>query len=430
MAQLAAAAFVAGCSSGNGGGAPEGTGPVAKVTFEPGAGATDVNPVAPVSVRVANGTIKQVTLTNANGKQVAGALSPDRTSYKITEALGYGATYTWSGTAIGTDSKPVPIDGKFTTISPKQTVPATINIGDGQEVGIAAPIILRSGAMWRTRPRWRRRSPSPPIRRPRAAGPGCPTTTARGALAAQGVLGAGHHGRVRRQALRAGSGGGNYGDSDHEFVVQDRPQPDRQGRRARRTCAGVPRRHVLFDFACSYGEGNETRNVTRSGIHVVTEKYEDFTMSNPPFYTNARERWAVRISTTANSSMPIRCPLAHKAIRTSPTGASIWHRERPEVLPHALYGDPVEVTGTRIALSAADGDIYDWTIDWATWKSMSALKASPRPSSRRRRCHRARPAGTERRGIRPNRLDKYDIRPIRDVAVYLDGGAGACVAEI
>ena len=33
---------------------------------------------------------------------------------------------------------------------------------------------------------------------------------------------------------------------------------------------------VIMDFPCSYGEGDEDRNVTRSGIHVVTEKYEDF----------------------------------------------------------------------------------------------------------------------------------------------------------
>ncbi len=29
----------------------------------------------------------------------------------------------------------------------------------------------------------------------------------------------------------------------------------------------------------------------------------------------------------------------------------------------AMYGDPVEVTGTAIALSYADGDIWDWAVD-------------------------------------------------------------------
>ena len=47
----------------------------------------------------------------------------------------------------------------------------------------------------------------------------------------------------------------------------------------------------------------------------------------------------------------------------------------------AIFGDPVEVTGTRIDLSEADGDIFDWTYDWPTWKSMSAIKGEPRTAS-------------------------------------------------
>jgi hypothetical protein len=41
----------------------------------------------------------------------------------------------------------------------------------------------------------------------------------------------------------------------------------------------------------------------------------------------------------------------------------------------AIYGDPVEVTGSSIQLSYADGDIWDWAVDWDTWTSMSALPA-------------------------------------------------------
>ena len=42
----------------------------------------------------------------------------------------------------------------------------------------------------------------------------------------------------------------------------------------------------------------------------------------------------------------------------------------------AIFGDPVEVTNSPILMSAADGDIYDWTVPWETWKSMSALTNS------------------------------------------------------
>ena len=41
----------------------------------------------------------------------------------------------------------------------------------------------------------------------------------------------------------------------------------------------------------------------------------------------------------------------------------------------AIYGDPVEVTGSTIQLSYSDGDIWDWAVDWNTWVAMSALPA-------------------------------------------------------
>ena len=38
-----------------------------------------------------------------------------------------------------------------------------------------------------------------------------------------------------------------------------------------------------------------------------------------------------------------------------------------------MFGDPVEVTGSSVQLTAEDGDIYDWAITWDQWKGMSAL---------------------------------------------------------
>ncbi|HEX7427224.1 MAG TPA: L,D-transpeptidase, partial [Mycobacterium sp.] len=45
----------------------------------------------------------------------------------------------------------------------------------------------------------------------------------------------------------------------------------------------------------------------------------------------------------------------------------------------AIYGDPVEVTGTSIELSYADGDIWDWAVPWYEWVSMSALSPEAPP---------------------------------------------------
>ncbi len=376
------AAAVVGCSDGGGSSEPKESEPVAKVTLEPGNGAENVNPTTPISVTVAKGRINQVTLTNPDGKQVAGQLAPGNTAFTVNEPLGYGATYTWAGTAVGTDGKTVQIDGKFSTLAPNQVVSATINIGDGQEVGIAAPIILQfkkhvenkeavekalkvtttpeteggwgwlpdenggSRAHWRPREYW---------------APGTAVTFS-----------------AKLYGLELSEG--DYGNSDltSQFAIGRRQVV--QGNAPTHRVQVVRDGSTLFDFPCSYGEGNEPRNVTRSGIHVVTEKYEDFMMSNPPFYENVRERWAVRISN--NGEFIHANPESSGAQgNTNVTNGCInlSNSDAQQYFPTAMYGDPVEVTGTSIALSAADGDIYDWTIDWDTWKTLSAIKGEPAP---------------------------------------------------
>ncbi|MFD3743842.1 Ig-like domain-containing protein [Nocardia sp. NPDC058633] len=372
---LAVLVVLTGCSSDGPGEATEAAGPVAQVTIAPTPGATDVDPVAPVSVTVAQGTIDRIALTNAGGKQITGELSPDRTTYTVSEPLGYGASYTWSGTAIGADAKPVPIDGTFTTISPQSTIAATINIGDGQEVGIAAPIILKFAG---------------PVTNKAAVEKALTVTTDQDTEGAWAWLpddgGSRVHWRpknywtpgttvhVAAKLYGVDLGGGAYGDADvtsdftigrSQIVIANAPSHRMQVVRDGAT---------IFDFAVSYGEGNEPRNVTRSGVHVVTEKYEDFMMSNPPYYTNVRERWAVRISNNGefihanpeSLSAQGSSNVTNGCINLSPGDAQAY-------FPTARYGDPVEVTGTSIELSQADGDIYDWAIDWSTWKSMSAL---------------------------------------------------------
>ncbi|WP_425271602.1 L,D-transpeptidase [Nocardia neocaledoniensis] len=374
--------MLTGCTIDRPGRDAEPAGPVARVAITPAPDAADVAPRAPVSVTVSDGRIDQIALTNANGKQVTGEFSPDRATYKITEPLGYDASYTWTGTAIGTDGKPVPIDGTFTTLRPKSTTPATLNIGDGQEVGIAAPIILKFTG---------------PVANKAAVEKALTVTTDPPTEGSWAWLpddgGSRVHWRpknywtpgttvhVSAPLYGLDLGGGAYGDSDltsdfsigrSQIVVANAPSHRMQVVREGAT---------IFDFAVSYGEGNEPRNVTRSGVHVVTEKYEDFLMSNPPYYSNVRERWAVRISNNGefihanpeSLSAQGASNVTNGCINLSPSDAQAY-------FPTALYGDPVEVTGTSIALSQADGDIYDWALDWPTWQSMSALAGTTTPS--------------------------------------------------
>ncbi|WP_227997262.1 L,D-transpeptidase [Nocardia australiensis] len=382
---LAVAALVAGCTidRGDKSESAQDSGPVAKVTQTPAADAKNVNPIAPVSVTVTDGMIDQITLANANGKQVTGELAPDRHSYKITEPLGYDASYTWSGTAIGTDRKPVPIDGTFRTLAPKNTVPATLNIADNQEVGIAAPVVLQFQASVQNKAEVEKAltvTTNPPTE---GAWAWFPDDNGGSRLhwRPKEYWVPGTDVQVSAKLYGLDLGGGNYGYTDltSEFRI-GRSQIVQANAPSHRMQV-VRDGQTVFDFAVSYGEGNEPRNVTRSGVHVVTEKYEDFMMSNPPFYTNVRERWAVRISNNGefihanpeSLSAQGSSNVTNGCINLSPGDAQAY-------FPTALYGDPVEVTGTSIPMSAADGDVYDWTIDWSTWKGLSALDETHAPS--------------------------------------------------
>jgi len=82
--------------------------PSPRVLMQPANGATGINPVGPTQISVIGGVFDAVRLANPGGKAVAGALSANKTVWTVSEPLGYDKTYTWSGTATGSDGKQIP----------------------------------------------------------------------------------------------------------------------------------------------------------------------------------------------------------------------------------------------------------------------------------------------------------------------------------
>jgi len=131
-----------------------------------------------------------------------------------------------------------------------------------------------------------------------------------------------------------------------------------------------------MDFPASYGLGTDPNRVTRSGTHVVMSKSPLYLMSNPAYgYVNFPSHWSVRISNNGEfihanpetTGVQGSANVTHGCVNLSMTNAK-------EYFDSALFGDPVEVSGSRVAMSAADGDIYDWTVPWDSWTAMSALQ--------------------------------------------------------
>lgn len=91
----------------------------AVLTISAAKGAVGVSPTTPIKVTVAGGSISSVTLTNAEGKAVKGALAADGTSWSSAEVLGYGKAYTVKAVAANPTGEQTTESSSFTTVAPK-----------------------------------------------------------------------------------------------------------------------------------------------------------------------------------------------------------------------------------------------------------------------------------------------------------------------
>jgi lipoprotein-anchoring transpeptidase ErfK/SrfK len=344
------------------------------VTAAPAAGAADASPKGPITVSVTDGTIGSVKLSNPDGKPVQGGLSADKRTWTATEPLGYGKTYTWSGTATDANGQQAPINGSFTTVKPRRTESGKLNVGDNQTYGIAMPIsltfdnkvtdkaavekALKVETSVPTEGAWAWLDDKTVHWRPKAYW--TPNTQV----------------KVTANLYGTSFGNGSYGKADisSSFTIgrEQTVQGNTQTHRLVVKRGGV----VINDFPASYGLDTDPGRVTKSGTHVVMEKYEIKKMTNEKYnYEDVPVPWAVRISNNGEfihglaASVPNQGKrnVSHGCANLSPANAKIYY---DSVLP----GDPVEITGTNQPLSAADGNYYDWAFSWDQWAAKTALK--------------------------------------------------------
>ncbi|MCV7432092.1 L,D-transpeptidase [Mycolicibacterium bacteremicum] len=387
---LGGAGFLAACAGKTTGGAPateeqaQSTSPT--ITLTPDDAATEIVPTAAAGVSVSDGWFQRIALTNANGKVVAGKLNRDRTEFTVTEPLGYGAEYTWSGSVVGQDGQAVPVTGGFSTVNPQTTVNGRFQLADGQTVGVAAPIILQFDAAIADEDKAAVEKSLKVTTTPQVEGSWAWLPDEAGGSRVHWrtkeyyPAGTTVHVDADMYGVKFGPSAYGAADSTLDFTIGRRQVVKAEASSHR--IQVITDEGVIMDFPCSYGEGDLDRNVTRSGIHVVTEKYEDFYMTNPAAgYANVHERFAVRIS---NNGEFIHCnpnSIGAQGNTNVTNGCINLNLENSQqYFNTAMYGDPVEVTGTRIQLSYADGDIWDWAVDWNEWVSMSALSEQAPPS--------------------------------------------------
>ncbi len=368
------------------------TPPPQTVSAYPALGSTDLSPIAPISITAGGGTLTGVTMTGPNGA-VTGSLSADGRTWTVGESLGYDRTYTVTGTATGADGQTVPIEGTYTTLDPKDQVTTSIYPKDGMEVGIAQPVEVMFG--------YKVADPAAVI----AAMKITTTPAVEGACAwvqhdgqtypsldwrPKDYWPAGTKVHVESNIYGVAFANGLYGgDSKTSDFTIGRSQvvyadATTYSITVRQGCTTMNDpdscTSTVATYPASYGMGDDpdsryglkSQFVTRSGIHVVMGKSETVSMSNPGYYENVIEHWAVLMSDNgeyihANPGTvgdQGNTNVSHGCINLSTANGKAYYDS-------AMIGDPVEVTGTSVPLSKADGDTYDWTIPWATWTTMT-----------------------------------------------------------
>lgn len=373
---------LAACSGSPGGGSStgaDGSGKptaeaTAEINFTPSNGSSGVKPRGDIKVSAPQGEIKTVALKNEQGEKVDGRLAEDGKSWKVTEPLGYGKTYTWSGTVHNSDERPVPIKGSFTVVNPQSTVHAQSNVGDGHTYGVAQPIAL---------------SFDQPVQNKAAVEKALSVETSKPTEGSWAWLDRGTsvhwrpeeywkpHTNVHVEANLYGvdMGGGAWGEADItvDFSIGDKQviTGNTQAHRLKLYRAG----ELIANYPVSYGANSDPRRITRSGTHVVMAEHKQFSMSNAQFdYENVEVPWAIRISNNGEfihgyeKTIPVQGKknVSHGCINMAPADAH-------EVMQFAQIGDPVEITGSSKQLGPSDGAYYDWTIPWSRWQDLSAL---------------------------------------------------------
>ena len=365
-------------ASGTSGGGPTSapaTPQPAKLTVSPAAGAQDVPPGEPVGVQVADGTIVSVTLTNPDGKQVQGQTSADKKSWNTTEQLGYGKTYTWSGSATGENGRTVPISGRFRTLAPERQISGHLNVSDGETYGIAMPIALTFDS---------------PVTDKLAVARALSVTTSKPTTGLwawlddetvhwrpSGYYQPGTHVTVAANLYGVAFAPGVYGRDDisASFTI-GRAQIVQANTRTHRMVV-ITNGKKRADYPASFGLDSDPGRVTNSGTHVVLSRSQTVFMTNPKYhYFNLEVHWAVRISDNGefihaapwSVGAQGRVNVSHGCVNLSTANAIAYYHS-------VLVGDPVEITGSTQHLGPSDGDYYDWTYTWAQWRAKAAVSA-------------------------------------------------------
>ncbi|MGW2030986.1 L,D-transpeptidase [Streptomyces sp. NPDC001761] len=132
-----------GDGKGKDGGGRKGGQSTAGVSIAPKAGATGVDTSGALKVDVARGRLTEVTVKDAKGEKVEGAISGSGASWTPSTHLAAGTKYTVHAVAKDSEGREAAEDSTFTTLTPKNTFVGYFTPEDGSTVGVGMPFSIR-----------------------------------------------------------------------------------------------------------------------------------------------------------------------------------------------------------------------------------------------------------------------------------------------
>jgi lipoprotein-anchoring transpeptidase ErfK/SrfK len=364
-----------GGGSGGGARAEEAVAPV-RLTVTPENRATRVALDARARVVADAGRLREVRVSGAGGRRLAGRLAEDGRSWVSTGALAPATRYRVVADAVDDAGTATRRQTTFTTLRPRAELRASVMPLDGETVGVGLPIGVWFNEPVADRAAVERRlqvASSKPVTgawhwfadnevhyRPKAYWPSGSRVTFRARLA----------------GADAGRGVWGVADRTIRFRIGQRRVSvvDVRTHRMRVTAGG----RTLRTLPVSTGR---ERYPTTNGVHFVLEKtpvkvMDSSTIGIPrgsPGGYYQRVAWSVRISNSGefvhaapwSTGSQGRANVSHGCVNLSTANAAWFYRQ-------TRRGDVVEVRGSPKRPGDSFG-VADWNMSWRRWLAGSAL---------------------------------------------------------
>lgn len=373
----AVALLATGCGGGGAGKLASG-GERAQITITPANGTGQVKPDGTIEVKTSHGRLQVVTVQDAKGGAISGALASDGKTWRSTRTLTPGASYTVTAKAED-DGKALTATSAFTTLKPEKTlsiVDVTPNL-PGEKVGVGMPIMLRFD-----RPVANRAA----VEKALKVTPEKPVEGAWRWIDSQQVIYRTKtywqpHQTVRFQAQLAGVnvGGGVYGAKDVQETITIGAEQITKGDIGEHHMTVRRDGKKLRTIPFSAGNGQTREYTTTSGVHLLMEKGNPVTMISPgrkegdPGYYKTVVNHAVRFSNSGEYTHAApwsvgsqgSANVSHGCLNLSPANAK-WYYAISQ------RGDVLDLTGTSRKVEWNNGWSY-WQLSFDEWKQGSAL---------------------------------------------------------